>query len=1112
MKPRFFVGVLLALTLLGCFLDRNKVFAQVQDFESSFDIVNHPEEFLSNWSANELRNTAARVFQDSGEGRNASKALGVQPISSFNGEIYFKTSTLDMIDPKITFFAKTRQNGTGNRPAIVEVSFSVDDQDFGSKIQIGNDSSFPNRNTEYHLFEITIPNQFHEIETLVLKIEVNYGPGTGSAARFFMDDFGVFNGDQMVDPIKVSSAALLDPYSVEVVLNRKVLEPTISQVSLGNYPIEELIFYTDTSFVVVSSTMIQDERIWLNLEDMQELDGRMTDEIEFGIDNSEIKIGEILVLSPDRLSISFSQPFLPASVSQTSHFMIKGTTPSNIELSENEFTVFLDLGKELVLGEKVEVEVNNIQSLQGNIMSGVQMKSFFYRDFVETVYLESETKLVIVHEMDLDLNSVNFAGFSVEDNQEYNFSVSFPEPNIIQLESNEAFSEGQVFTLQMGVRKNVRGFVIPGSKRDFVWDITPPELVNVFPVNREKILAVFSEPLDPVFAIIPTVYEINNIPLTSVLLQANPNQLILEWGLQFEEGKEYTLTIDGISDLNGNVAKNILYPFSFSDPGKLSFKEIVINEVMAAPRAGNSLPNVEYVELFNAGTRPIYLGGFQLANSRRVATLPSGVLEPGQYMILVPRNQANQFSPYGQVLGLTNWPTLLNSADKVKLLDADNLVIDSLDYNTASYGGSAIASGGYSLEIVNPFIKCNLLNNLRPSSDSKRGTPGAINSVFEETPDKTAPVFVKSQIIGDKRVVLSFSKTLSANIQNLQWEFQPSLNLKNVIQGENVTDLILEFEQSLEPDVLYLVAINGLRDCIGNLLDENSQVFFVIPSEAKFGDIVINEVLFNPRTGSPKFVEVYNASSSYINLKDWKLANLNADGEVANRRVIFSEDFVIAPFSFWVFTTDKEKLKAEYPKGSQEKFLEYSSLPSYPISSGNVVMLNPDETISEIFSYDDKMHHRLLRETKGVSLERLSPQISVTNPNNWYSASASEGFATPGYKNSQIHDGFSGFGIEVFPQVFVPDAVGEQPYTSIKYKMDQTGMAGTIRIYSVNGLLVRELCQNSIWGNEGFYNWDGTDSGGVKVRAGYYVVWVEIFDLQGNVKQIKKTVVVGTKF
>ncbi|WP_373492975.1 lamin tail domain-containing protein [Aquiflexum sp.] len=1112
MKPKFFVGVLLALTLLGCFLDRNKVFAQVQDFESSFDIVNHPEEFLTNWSANELRNTAARIFQASGEGRNGSKALGVQPISSFNGEIFVRISTLDLIDPKIIFFAKTRQNGTGNRPAIVEVSFSTDFQGFESKIQVGTDSSFPNRNTEYRLFEIGIPDQFHELETMVLKIEVKYGPGTGSAARFFMDDFGVFNGDQLVDPIQVKSAALLDPYTVEVVLDRKVLEPSVSQVTLGKYSIEELIFHTDTSFLVVSSSMILDEKIWMNLEGMQELDGRMTDEIEYEIDNSEIKIGEVLVTSPDRLSISFSQLFLPASVSQSSHFMINGIPPSGIELSENGYTVFLNLGRELILGEKVAIEVNNVQNLQGKLMNGIQRKSFIYRDFVETVYLESETELVIVHEENLDLNSVDVAGLNVEDNPEYNFSISFPKPNIIQLESNRAFSEGQIFSLEMGVRKNIRGYVIPGSKRDFVWDNTPPEIVNVFPVNREKILVVFSEPLDPVFAVIPSAYQINGTQPISVLIQPNPNQLILEWEFKFENRKEYTLAIDGISDLNGNVANNLVFTFSFSDPGKLTFKEIVINEVMPAPRAGNSLPNVEYVELFNAGTQPIYLGGLQLANSRRVATILSGVLEPNRYIILAPRNQANQFTSYGQVMGLTNWPTLLNSADKVKLLDAENLVIDSLDYNTASYGSSSIASGGYSLEIVNPFVKCNLLNNLRPSSDPKRGTPGAVNSVFEETPDKTAPVFVKSQIIGESRVVLTFSKTLSANIQNLQWEFQPSLNLVHVGLGENSTDLILEFEQVLNPDIYYKVAIKGLRDCVGNLLDENSQVFFVIPSEAKLEDVVINEVLFNPRTGSPKFVEIYNASSGYINLKDWKLANLNADGEVANRRVLFNDDFVIAPFSFWVFTTNKEKLKAEYPKGKEDKFIEYSSLPSYPISLGNVVFLNPDETISEIFSYNDKMHHRLLRETKGVSLERISPQVSVEDPNNWYSASASEGFATPGYRNSQIHDGFKGFGIEVFPEVFVPDAAGEQPYTSIKYKMDQSGMAGTIRIYSVNGLLIRELCQNAIWGNEGFYIWDGTDTGGKKVRSGYYVVWVEIFDLQGNVKQIKKTVVVGTKF
>ena len=93
MKPGFFVKVLCLTFLFQGMFGSGKVFSQVQDFEKSFDIVSHPEEFLENWSANEVRSTAARVFQVSGEGRFGSKALAVQSISSFDGEIYIKTNT-----------------------------------------------------------------------------------------------------------------------------------------------------------------------------------------------------------------------------------------------------------------------------------------------------------------------------------------------------------------------------------------------------------------------------------------------------------------------------------------------------------------------------------------------------------------------------------------------------------------------------------------------------------------------------------------------------------------------------------------------------------------------------------------------------------------------------------------------------------------------------------------------------------------------------------------------------------------------------------------------------------------------------------------------------------
>ena len=1108
----FIKRVCIAFAILGL-PHQIKSFAQVQDFESSFRIVDHPQEFLPDWSANEVRSTAARVFQSNSEGRFGSRALGVQPISSFTGVIYTHFHPQDFIAPKVAFYAKTRQNGTGSRPAMVRIFFSKSGfEQWDYSFPVGDASSFPNQNTDFRLFEIPVPVSLRGEERIFIKMEVVYGPGTGSAARFFMDDFGVYNADEVVDPVSVRSTYLLDPYRIALHLDKAILPPEKSQIRIPGSNNFELLFPADTLIFLQSNDPFPRGNLSIHLENLRDLTGTVTPIITTLIDNSKIDLGEVVFVRSDQLLVSFSQQFSESSVSQTSNFLLGNQHPIAIETLENGYQVLLTFRNHFNLNTLLVLEARGIENNEKQSDESPLRKSFAYKDFIEDLFLIEQNRIEILHEINIDPASIRPENFKIEDLEEISLEVIFPSPSRIQLIRQEPFEEGPVYSLLIPNRKSSRGFPIHASKRDFFWDRTAPELVQVLPVDRNKVLAVFSEALDPAFMLVSSNFSIGQRNPNQILLQNNNSQALLSFPISFENGQQYTLTVHKAVDITGNSAENLSFSFAFDLGQGIGFKEIVINEVMPAPRAGNPIPNVEYVELYNTTDKNIYLGGMQLANSRRTTTLPSAVLGPKSYLILCPRARISDLAPFGEVLGLTNWPTLLNSSDQVKLRNSQGVVLDSLNYTTASFGGSTFAQGGYSLEIANPYLSCYLPSNLRPSQHEKRGTPGKKNSVYESSPDLSKPRFIRSRWLGNRQVLFTFSKPLNPNANFQSVEINPHLEINNISPGSSPDQLWIEFKEELKEGIRYILYFNNLRDCLGNPLDEKELVWMVRPSEASSGDISINEVLFNARVNAPKFVEIYNRSDKYINMKDWKLANLNSSQEIANRRILFADDFIIEPYNFLVFTTNAEKLHQEYPKGDRSRFIQYSSLPSYPISSGNVILLNPKEDISEIFSYHERMHHPLLRERRGVSLERLSPFKPIDDPNNWQSASASSGFATPGIRNSQIFEGPDGMGISISPKVFAPDIPGQPAFVTIAYKMESSGKTANIRIYAVNGSLIREICQNAILGEEGFFLWDGTDLQGRKVRPGHYIVWAEIYDLNGTIKRIKNTAVVGTNF
>lgn len=921
-----------------------------------------------------------------------------------------------------------------------------------------------------------------------------------------------FDFDPSLPEIVISR--LINPYEILLVSNTEIILPIESKVNISNHKVSGIRTINETEFLLTTLLPITQDQVHILILGLTDTKGNTADSISINLPNDKIYLGEATIIQENRIRLSFSAEIDPETALKPENYSVNNTPPLEVLAEEKKYEILLHLNNILTLKDSVTVEIKTIKSIGGKQNQGLLQK-LWYDDGIQDLYAINSQLIQLIHDEELEKSSVEEAVFQLKD-QEVNIRplVNQTDPRVVQLILDQPLTPNIIYELSIPPRYSIDGKLISGSLRPVIWDQSPPKLLMIEPLNQSELLLSFDEPLDPILLLVPSFYRLGESEPIEVIPGELPHQVILVFGEVLQKDNTYQILVTQLEDLNRNAIKEESLTFVFEGPVSPGFKEIVINEVMPAPRAGNELPDAEYIELFNSGENEVFLGGLSLSNSRSNTVLPRETMMPGTYVILTSNHHQAALEPFGKTLGLSPWPTLLNEGDDLALMDAQGKVLDALSYQTSNYGDSEKAEGGYSLEVVNPFSFCPEASNLIPSQSSQRGTPGTINSVFDDTPDQSPFILLKASPIDLNFIEMKFSKILNEDLEQVEIYGTPPLVINSLSINEgDPSRLIVELQEPFQENQQYNISIDKLLACDGNLIDpEGNSAKFKIPVDAEIGDIHLNEVLFNPKTGGPKFIEIYNRSDKFISLSSWKLANAS-NGIISQKQNLSFPDLIIDPQSFMVFTTDSILLKTEYPKGKPETFLEIPDLPSYPIARGSVIFMNPGEDLVEWFDYDEKFHHPLLNDVKGISLERYSLDHEVNDPNNWHSASSPEGYATPGHRNSQVNElGILEKGISISPKVFVPDAPGEQNFTTINYEMNQPGLVGTLRIYSVNGQLIKELCQNETWGISGFYTWDGTDQSGRRVRTGYYVVWVEVINLEGRVENIKKTVVVGAKF
>lgn len=534
------------------------------------------------------------------------------------------------------------------------------------------------------------------------------------------------------------------------------------------------------------------------------------------------------------------------------------------------------------------------------------------------------------------------------------------------------------------------------------------------------------------------------------------------------------------------------------------YNDLIITEIMVDPTPAIGLPPVEYLELYNRSGKTIALKNWTLVMGSRKAVFPDIGLESGQYLLLCQAADVGLFENVS-VCGLNTF-SLTNEGSVLSLYRADHKLIFSLSYQL-NWWETEFRDGGYALEMLDVDNPCGESENWGVSASASGGTPGLVNSRAAPNNDTTPPKVLRADVSGPTELILVANEKLDS--------LNAVLGAEIMLTGKRITaralqppafkNLKLTFDTPLLKTGQYQLTVRNLADCEGNLLRETS-IEVGLPSEADSGDVVINEILFNPRPGGSDFVELYNRSSKFIDLQDWSLGNIR-DGKPDVIRSLTTDHFMFAPHAYLVLATDVNGVTDFYQQSGSAAFIEMS-LPSFSDAEGGVVLMDKAKRLFDRFDYNEQMYDPLIREPEGVSLEKVDFEKASDLPGNWHSAAATSGGATPGYLNSQIRNKTNVDVFTVEPEVFIPENDGDLGYAKINFQLTSPGRIGTIRIFDINGRYVRNLLNNQLIGTHGTVLWDGKTDSGTIVNTGYYLIWIECFDQSGNSVVYKRKVVV----
>ncbi len=171
------------------------------------------------------------------------------------------------------------------------------------------------------------------------------------------------------------------------------------------------------------------------------------------------------------------------------------------------------------------------------------------------------------------------------------------------------------------------------------------------------------------------------------------------------------------------------------------------------------------------------------------------------------------------------------------------------------------------------------------------------------------------------------------------------------------------------------------------VLFSHSQNDFKSESKSEYCDVVFSEIMANPASGNPEFIELYNRSDKPLQLKNWKF--------YYGDKPYLLPEAILSPEEYIVLC--KTSVVTAFQNG-----IKVLGVPSFPVLANTGKLLYIENNNSELVAwmeYADGMYGSAEKKSGGWSLECIDLSNISNAASNW-TASVSDVGHTAGKKNS----------------------------------------------------------------------------------------------------------------